>query len=494
MFFWLLGLKNASRNIGRSVIAIVSMAFATAFITYSISLGRGFPASLHADYRSIIGGEISVYNLQTEPTTRASAGEILHNRLESSPFTDLSLWQPEYFTSGYLIDLHEREFSLAETMINVALEENIQGVYPRFQLPAIRGKAGFDLRNPIGNILNETHLRGRDYHLDALQYQHPSQSIVQGRWFKESDDGQRVCIVPRHPTNMPEGIPTPVIGEIIALHIPHMIKTDDSYRFDYFNHFTVELEVIGVLEMPSRFINWQDDRGQAEMEYIYWLSDEVQVPYATWLEIWELAGGGVYISEQYTLALQDVTLFEDTKANLEQRYIGYSFVSVVDQLEAALKTMKMESRPLKAPPGSYLRYATYESSDIQEDLRIPIGILLSLTAALVVASSLLIMVSERKGEIAVLKAIGAERYQLMTMILGEAFFLTMLGGGLGFAFIWIQNILVRLNTIAFNQLFFSFLGDLLVVMASVISTTLIFGLIPALRMANQAVMDVYRGE
>ena len=93
-----------------------------------------------------------------------------------------------------------------------------------------------------------------------------------------------------------------------------------------------------------------------------------------------------------------------------------------------------------------------------------------------------------------MKAIGAERYQLIMMILAETLFLTMVGGGLGFAFIWIQNILIRFNPIAFNQLFFSLLGDLLAVTASVVLVALVFSLIPALRTANQAVMDVFRGE
>ena len=262
IFFWLLGLKNAYRNLGRSLISIIAMAFATAFITYSLSLGRGFPVSLHAAYRSIIGGEISIYASLFNNNHLVDNEGIGHNRLESSNYSDLDIWYPEYFTNGYLNQKYHEIMPFNEILENLEEDTDIKAIYPRYQMPVIRGQAGFDLRNPVGHVLNTTNLRGRDIRIDALQYQHPSATISEGRWFDEFDVGQMVCIVPSHPRNGPEGAPVPSIGEMITIHIPRIFPAENGGRIDFFNYVTLDLEVIGIIEMPSRFINWQNGKRQ----------------------------------------------------------------------------------------------------------------------------------------------------------------------------------------------------------------------------------------
>jgi hypothetical protein len=59
--FFRLGAVNAWRNLARSILAVVSMAVAAAFLTYTISLSRGYTHEAFSSFRQVLGGEIVVY-------------------------------------------------------------------------------------------------------------------------------------------------------------------------------------------------------------------------------------------------------------------------------------------------------------------------------------------------------------------------------------------------------------------------------------------------
>lgn len=54
--FFKLGAKNAWRNLARSLLAIISMGFASAFLAYVLTLGRGYSQGAGQPLRQMLGG------------------------------------------------------------------------------------------------------------------------------------------------------------------------------------------------------------------------------------------------------------------------------------------------------------------------------------------------------------------------------------------------------------------------------------------------------
>jgi ABC-type antimicrobial peptide transport system permease subunit len=95
MYFIHLGFTNAWRNLGRSVLAILSFAFAAGFLTYAISLGRGYAFNTAAIFRSQLGGELILYSRPIEPSI---GGGDRNFRFQDLPFWEavLVLWSFAY--------------------------------------------------------------------------------------------------------------------------------------------------------------------------------------------------------------------------------------------------------------------------------------------------------------------------------------------------------------------------------------------------------------
>jgi putative ABC transport system permease protein len=112
-----------------------------------------------------------------------------------------------------------------------------------------------------------------------------------------------------------------------------------------------------------------------------------------------------------------------------------------------------------------------------------------------VAANILIMVTERKREMAILKAIGAMGKNIIAMVLAEAVMVTFLGGSLGFLLVEVQSIL---NQITNRNPFFVILSNVMrsygIVVGSTAIIAIFFGLLPAIKSASMSVMGVLRDE
>lgn len=486
MVFLLLGVKNAWRNIGRSSIAILSMALATAFLTYSVSLGRGYSPGIYADYRGVIGGEIAAYATVFDIGADNGPETLEYRRLIESPMTDLAMFHPECFDPGYLSPVDHSEQFAPELLEEIGSYPGITAAYPRYQMPAL-------WQGNLQGVLLDVGLRGRDPALDAMLVKHPEELICAGRWFSEEDEGQPVCVLPKHRAWSTGLLEPPAIGEKITISLPTITEMDGDYLFDRLNRQSVELTVIGYIEVSSRFLSWHATQGEL-IEYLYWTFEEIQLPLTTWQHLWETSGGTSFRPQQFSLIVDDVAYLEDTLFNLRSNYQGISLVSVVDQVERIKQTMEWETRPKLAP--DWLYYQAPERNtrgSFQEDLRLPIGLALFMVAALVIAANLLIMVSERKTEIAVLKAVGTRRVQIMLMIVSEAFLIAVLGSVLGFLSVRTFTALSQLG--GGSQLISFLLGvlrDFVLALAAAGAVSILFALLPALMMARLSVMGVMR--
>lgn len=477
MTFIRLGTTNAWRNLARSLFAILSMAVAAGFLTYSISLSRGYPLLYKADCRAVIGGEIVVYARQFGGTIPEGESRWRHSFLAQSPFSDLSDFHPELLNYGYLSsESPKASFQSPDVQELAESLPDIDFIYPRYQLPAYT----------LDNNRRSTPLRGRDSDLDALLSRHPRELLRDGRWFSEEDEGEMVAVTSFY-QKLPEGSHIAEVGSTIVVEVPRLIYVDDEPIFQNTQPLRFELKVVGNIEVVTRQL---DVEGGSVP--VYWELPEIQVPLQTWQKIWQEIGGRAYQPEQLTLGYGDLSYLEDSVLSLRQQFPQYTIYGIPEHFQQAERRGLIERLVLNMEE---LIVTEDTQSALPLDLRLPFTVLIFINAALVVASNLLIMVNERKTEIGILKAVGSQRGQVLLMILSEALLISLVGASVGFIFFRIPATLNQLtNGLRINTILSSILQDAAIVYSVSFVFSLVFGLLPGLRTANLSVMEVLRNE
>ena len=491
MFFAWLGFIGAKRNMGRSILAITAMAMAAGFLTYVISLSRGYPFSYRAEYRAIHGGEIALYDRQL-------LGGIEETEyfftLRGLPHTDLSVMMPELYEGGYLSASEKGVPFTEDTLQRIGALSNVQGVYPRYQIPA--------LSSGLYDVW-ATPLRGRDIQLDSLQSIAPSGIISEGRWFTEQDAGDYVCIVSKY-QHFPVGQPAPRVGDTITVLVPQLQGAD--YRVDYLDLLPIQLRVIGIVDIRMRPLTYTtvDDFGiltENNEVTTYMQCDEIQIPLTTWQSIWSTRSDEEYLPSQLSLMVSDMSYLQDIVLEVQNAFPEYTVFGIPQVLQRAETNLRIEDprqiyhHPDQDVARSLLMPDNVAPEAMRQDLRIPMSILILINAAMVMASNLLIMVSERRKEIGILKAVGARRWQIAQMILCEALLISGFGALLGFSFFRLPALLNQMtNRVAMIRLLQTLASDLGVVLGATAVFTLIFGLLPAMQMAALSVQEVLQSE
>ena len=488
--FWNLGMKSAWRNLARSMLAIVSMAMAAGFLTNAISLSRGYPSRFREGYRGLVGGEIVAYAWQLTGT--AIEDETLHFQLLSDvETTDLAVVWPELMQGGYMSAFEPLPFTKA--LQQQILEfTSVEAVYPRYQMPAFTSG---------GSSMWSTPLRGRDLALDELQTMPLSRQVHEGRWFTEADHGHMVAVVSSQ-QHYPLGQRRTGVGDVMQVVVPRIAYQGSTVSFDFTHPVLIELDVVGVMDIRTRYIQLTErynlDFADINMQ-LFAMVDEIQLPLGTWEKIWHMAGGKEFIPNQISLIVDDLSYLEDTVAALRELYPQNTFYSVpqlLNQVEAGLRLENPEKIALNEEFALMLTHREpLEQVAVAMDLRLPMAALIFVNAAMVIASNLLIMVSERRTEIGILKAVGSMRYQVIQMVLGEAFLISSVGAVAGFLFFRLPAMLNQLtNGTSLGALLWSLGSDLALVLVSTGCATLVFGMIPALAMANLSVREVLQTE
>jgi len=487
--FWRLGLISAWRNTSRSLLAIVSMALAAAFLTNAISLSRGYTGRFREAYRGIHGGEIAVY---AAPLEGAAGGdtELHYTTLKGVENTDLAAVMPQLF-SGYMAPLVQPDPISEETLQQMASVSGVVGVYPRYQIPAMSCGTSTMRASP---------LRGRDYALDARLSFHPRNLLTGGRWLTPEDEGKYVAVVTER-RGLLSGEPTASLGEDLHLTVPRIRHVGSEVHYDYDDPVLITLRIVGTIDVPLRrevYVHSSNANNERAV-VLYLNTDEIQIPLATWYSIWQAAGGQEYVPQQVSLMVRDMSYLEDVTVMVRSRFPDYTVLSVPELLARAEGTFRLENPEMLyvIPAVAYLlgpRTAATQRG-IASDLRMPLSILIFSNAALVIASNLLIMVNERRTEIGILKAVGGRRIEIIQMILSEAMITSLLGAFWGFAFFRIPGVLMQLtNRVPFSSLVGSLTADLAFVFGVTAAAAIIFGMLPALAMANLSVREVLQTE
>lgn len=496
--FLKLGVTNAWRNLARSLLAILSMALAASFLSYSVSLEKGYAGGAGQFVRRMDGGEIIAYaeRLSLEMPKEGEAWVFTDEPL--SDFTDYGMYYPEYTQAGYLRLAEQANYFSESDLALISEVPGIEKINPIYQMPAwiagaTAGSSQGDQKTAV-SVLGKSE-SGAESAAHSLE-----EYIIAGHWFSEEEMNSNSVVVPQYIPGIAQQLK---VGDLLRLEIPGITRSEDRLVSQWFERQTVELKVIGIVAIPTRYVSYINTaKGLTDGAQIYAYSSELYLPQGLWWKLWNQASQTLpYYPEQISIQTDNLTYLEDYVYDLSNQFTHFQFISAPKAEERLLQNFSLEPEAafqiLPAGVSAELRNQAMREQQavISADLRLPILLLILFNAALLVAANILIMVTERKREMAILKAIGSMRKNIVVMVLVEAVMVTILGGSLGFFLVEIQSIL---NQITNQNPILSIVSSVLRSYGLVIgSTTLIvlfFGLFPALKSASMSVMGVLRDE
>jgi|GEM_PF-1036106 len=509
--FFRLGFQNAWRNLSRSLLAVVSMAVAAAFFTYVISLGKGYVNQAGQPLRNMLGGEIVVYAEKISAQAPKEDDRWLYHEGETDSFTDMPFLFPDLAKKGYLHVEQTTSGFTSEDLNSLSENQGVDGFSIFYRLPAeiIQEIDPETSETPIPDHLlipNEdgtfrgpeityrSGIQGRDWTTNLEYSLEPYLSA--GRWFEETDENHWVGIVSANQM-LPSLASIPHPGEKLTLEVPSFTLKGGEWIADYTQPHRFEIDIIGNLNIVSRTVDYIKGIDGWVTEPVYAYFNEVYLPLSIWNEIWSQVAKGVpYTPSEVLMRVEDLTYLQDVVLDLQHAFPQFSFVDIPHHLERVHSQLSLEPViPSGARRALEDRIDPFHQSVITADLRKPITILVLLNAGLLVAANILILVSERKKEIAVLKAMGGRENELIRMILAEAILVSGVGASMGFFFIRIQAVLNQLtNPLGFVAILGLFFRDFFFVLGITLLSAMVFGWIPAKKYASLPVMEVLRNE
>jgi hypothetical protein len=396
--FFVLGLKNAWRNRARTALGIVSMAVAAMLFLSSATLSKGYPAAAFFPARQLMGGDILLIPGKNAISREDMAGgytwrfgaKSLDNPNPAMGFDTIpySYGTTQGFPTSGAARMPANRYQQALA----ALRAN-----PAVRYAAVRRSLPFIVRAASSYAYG--FLDARDIGEDLSTWQMES-AIVSGSYLKATDEGLAGVSVTGW-----AGLQMPRTGAA-NLEIPRytaVAKDDASTFLDYENPAIAAIQMKGAATFT--------EGGGAEAR--------------------TLSAPAVFVSPSTLESLATAAGFP-----AEATYWGIS-VSLKDMAtsENVAALLRREFRDFTVLPASQLTAAAVSRSAISAGVpmdmrRITEGIAF-VTAALLSATNLTVLMLSRKNEIGILRALGATRLNIATMVLTESVWISLLGAVLG---------------------------------------------------------------
>ena len=509
--FLALGFTNVRRNLGRSVLAVLSAALAAMIITAMVALSSGYPAMGYLAPRAFMAADILVYSTPhlVQPGAFDAAASAGSNTEEPWRLVTLSLDQvcdlqslhPELYSHGFLSPRGQDELApldVADVAERLAGIDAVAGITPSFFLPI---RLEFDVPADDGLetrvvSLPEMVMRSRDFQFAAdrtsWSFDH---LLVSGRVPAAAEATAPVGMLDARLTALGyEALPGP--GEVVRAYVPAVsIGPDGSWSFDYVNQTRFDITIVGEYQTPIEVVGWTSPDGATEVEELFWIAPQLQVPAGYFAQVFAaVSGGATPVSAlQVGIAAGPFSVIENIAADVQAALPGYSVITVPSQIELA-GARGLPSAALRAP-FDLLGSPTFQQVGLPVDLSQAIMIMISLIAAMLLAANMLFLVAQRRREIGILKALGARAWDVGVMILTEALTLNLAGTMFGFLIIRVFATWTLVsNRIPLAEIGRTTLGDLVVVVGAGASAAALFALVPAWQMARLTSLEVLRNE
>jgi len=188
--------------------------------------------------------------------------------------------------------------------------------------------------------------------------------------------------------------------------------------------------------------------------------------------------------------------FDETRA-WGKGQVGWYWVRIPDPARAAETAAAIDAEFANSPyetktepEGAFVQGFANQIGDIGKIMSFIVAAVF-FTILLVAGNTIAYSVRERTNELAVLKAIGFSDRGVLALVLGEAFVITAVGGGLGLAMAFL---LISLGDPTGGSLpvFFFPPRDLIIGVALIVGMALVAGILPALHAQRLEIADALR--
>ncbi len=464
------GFLGAWRNRQSTGLAIASMTLASIFLCFALVISAGTPSQAYLAERLMAGGDIVIM-----PFAMAGAGG-------GGAGTAEMAWRPwSLETPGFYGDLFPDAFDgrlvSAEPMDATAVDHlladlnraasGIHGavVHPVYEMPIVLHLGGKAIWATI-----RTRHTGLD---DRLGLKH---FIIAGRPLSGDDDGQLSALIdafrlqidtPNAETvgydrfngewayvyrGRPQMIdePPPSEGSTIDVELPRASVSGNIATFNYEETVPVDVKVVGEYRLQTGEWNWISSElrvdgyrgrlgakppkfhGEITVEPAVWSSPLVFVTQATFMDLAAKAGWAEPRPSYWTIQLPNTLASRDLARELQAKLPNATVAAVADLVpgsDAAPQPMVAEPRdpfdyhlgskftpPIPAPP-SWLKWL--------------VTVLAYTIGGLLFAANLWIILSRRYSEAALLRALGARRWQTFALLATEVVVVAGVGAMLG---------------------------------------------------------------
>lgn len=466
-----LAIANVWRRLSRSTLTLLAMGVAAAVLTSGLSLSQGIARSAYYEYRAYYGGDILVFSpgfVGAAPVDQNSDDAIVRRVLHDSGFNPLLKLYKDFRTEGYLVEQQWRYQPLPSQWLEPDISRGIAAATPYRVMPATWSGKSIELkRSPV----------------DMRPY------ITAGSEPAISLTGEIRAVVNAY------GLANVNIGDILEVAVPQFKLNANG--IPYADHSlpteTFSIRLVGKVAWPTRELSWGNEGSSfAEQGYVH--MPELYLTETSWQEIWHKQSGGAdFPVLSVALTVNNLSRLNVIAAELQRQHPDLAIFTVPkvaqhNERYGLLDRFYQAPRELWERSESVKPYAPREFGLLS-------SILLYLNAGMLLASQMLANVAARRKEIGILKAIGAKRVEVVGMVLVEAIVLAMLGAAGGFALIRVAAIHQSItNGVRLAAILWTTLREFAVVTALTTVVSLVFGAIPAWRVARLTVMEVFRNE
>jgi len=501
--FITLGLLNMRRHLGKTVLGLLSVAAASTIVSF-VSAGQsgtvGPSGDSFAHLRAYCSGDLVLLRVPMGDPRRDVQGTALRlQRLAPDLKGEVSSLFPRLFDYGYLAQGHARTGVKPwgdETLRALSEVDGVVDVVPVYHLPAYVG-----IRTGSGASWC---IRARDVREDVVRgFQ---DRIIAGRPFNETDRGRPVALVQgrrcpvflgtdKYDERYPywEAEP-PAVGSSLTVRIPSIVRAGEGFVYDYSRTLETDLEVVGQFDLPTRLRSVpRPSPVPTDVKttiQLFWPIEQILVPQETLLELYRTASHHPDLalsdlpSWQVGLRVDDLTRARVIAGAVRDKVGGVTVLTPSDI------NLLVETRGLDGPPNP----TTVPPSSVRPvDCSALFSALCYATAGLLLVLNFITLVEQRNVELGVLRALGARRFDILTMILTEAIAISLLGATVGFIIAHLPapwtlmsndvppgEVLRRMSREAGQILQFAVLGGLMA------------GMYPAWRAASRPVLDNLR--
>lgn len=478
--FFRLGFINITRQLGRSLLALICLVLAAMSLTNSLSISLGYPAQAFANYRDYLDGDIIVYpiNIMGNPATTE---HLELYRLQNDAFSTLTTLYPHLEREGFLAPTAPVLKPFSETDKQALLQHaQIRAANSLFHMPGWRlvsdtDKAALSLRSVPSDSGLWQYVEQTPTQLDNTDKALPI-------WLNSRQDEER---------------PLPAVGSEVYLSIPRIwLAPDGSLQFDAAQTSEILAVVAGHYALPTRIISWPnpDPSGDSFLsEQGYFSHDEVWLHPEAWQQIWQLAAGDLPAAAgSLGLRVHDMSILESTVSELQVAYPEWTIISVPNLVKQAESASLLDSFQ-RAPREFWAGRQSSAQHAFPLDVSRTLSVFIYLNAGLLMAARMLTGAAARKKEIGILKALGARRRDIVYMALTEAVILCLIGSTIGFVISYPAAVFQQVtNKVPWAQISSLLAKNYGIILGQTLVIGVLFGLLPAWRLSKLTVNEVLR--